>query len=242
MYGWRLRIGLIVPSSNTTMEPEFYRVCPEGVSIHTARVPLEEVTPDALVKMADYVLDAAKMLETADVNVIVYGCTSGTLIGGVEWERELTSKIERKTGVETITTASAVVQALKALDMKRVVVATPYIDKINESEKKFLEEHGVKVLFIKGLGIVKNIEIGKLAPWISYRLAKEVFKPEADGIFISCTNFRTLEIIEKLERDLGKLVVTSNQASIWAALRTIKESIEGYGKLLREMPQTSTET
>ena len=242
MYGWRLRIGLIVPSSNTTMEPEFYRVCPEGVSIHTARVPLEEVTPDALVKMADYVLDAAKMLETADVNVIVYGCTSGTLIGGVEWERELTSKIERKTGVETITTASAVVQALKALDMKRVVVATPYIDKINELEKKFLEEHGVKVLFIKGLGIVKNIEIGKLAPWISYRLAKEVFKPEADGIFISCTNFRTLEIIEKLERDLGKLVVTSNQASIWAALRTIKESIEGYGKLLREMPQTSTET
>ena len=221
MYGWRFRIGLIVPSSNTTMEPEFYRVCPEGVSIHTARVPLEEVTPDALVKMADYVLDAAKMLKTADVNVIVYGCTSGTLIGGVEWERELTSKIERETGVETITTASAVVQALKALDIKRVVVATPYIDKINELEKKFLEEHGIKVLSIKGLGVVKNIEIGKLAPWISYRLAKEVFKPEADGIFISCTNFRTLEIIEKLERELGKPVVTSNQASIWTALRTV---------------------
>jgi len=155
MYGWRLRIGLIVLSSNTTMEPEFYRVYPEGVSIRTARVPLEEVTPDALVKMADYVLDAAKMLKTADVNVIVYGCTSGTLIGGVEWERELTSKIERETGVETITTASAVVQALKALDIKRVVVATPYIDKINELEKKFLEEHGIKVLSIKGLGVVK---------------------------------------------------------------------------------------
>jgi len=221
MYGWRFRIGLIVPSSNTTMEPEFYRVCPEGVSIHTARVPLEEVTPDALVKMADYVLDAAKMLKTANVNVIVYGCTSGTLIGGVKWERELTSKIERETGVETITTASAVVQALKALDIKRVVVATPYIDKINELEKKFLEEHGIKVLSIKGLDVVKNIEIGKLAPWISYRLAKEVFKPEADGIFISCTNFRTLEIIEKLERELGKPVVTSNQASIWTALRTV---------------------
>lgn len=242
MYGWRFRIGLIVPSSNTTMEPEFYRVCPEGVSIHTARVLLEEVTPDALVKMADYVLDAAKMLKTADVNVIVYGCTSGTLIGGVEWERELTSKIERETGVKIITTASAVVQALKVLDIKRVVVATPYIDKINELEKKFLEEHGVKVLSIKGLGVVKNIEIGKLAPWISYRLAKEVFKSEADGIFISCTNFRTLEIIEKLEREFGKPVVTSNQASIWATLRTIKESIEGYGKLLREMPQTSTGT
>lgn len=242
MYGWRFRIGLIVPSSNTTMEPEFYRVCPEGVSIHTARVLLEEVTPDALVKMADYVLDAAKMLKTADVNVIVYGCTSGTLIGGVEWERELTSKIERETGVKIITTASAVVQALKVLDIKRVVVATPYIDKINELEKKFLEEHGVKVLSIKGLGVVKNIEIGKLAPWISYRLAKEVFKSEADGIFISCTNFRTLEIIEKLEREFGKPVVTSNQASIWATLRTIKESIEGYGKLLRKMPQTSTGT
>lgn len=234
MYGWRLRIGLIVPSSNTTMEPEFYRVCPEGVSIHTARVLLEEVTPDALIRMADRVLDAAEMLKSADVNVIVYGCTSGALIGGVEWEKELTSKIESEIGVETITTASAVVQALKVLDIRRVVVATPYIDKINELEKSFLEVHGIKVLSIRGLGITKNIEIGKLAPWVPYRLAKEIFKPEADGIFISCTNFRTLEVIEKLEREFGKPVVTSNQASIWAALKKIREPIEGCGKLLRE--------
>jgi maleate isomerase len=235
MYGWRARIGLIVPSSNTTMESEFWRLVPEGVSVHTARMSLVEVTPDALRKMAEDSLRAAEELATAEVDIIVYGCTTGSLLEGIEWENKLRESIEKRTGIKTVTTAQAVVEALRELKAKKVVIATPYIEELNQREKAFLESNGFEVLRIKGLGIIKNTEIGRQPPWVAYRLAKEVFLKDADAIFISCTNFRTIEIIEPLEQDLGKPVVSSNTASLWFALRALNLgiSIQGYGRLLK---------
>ncbi|MEM2339635.1 MAG: hypothetical protein QXW83_05495, partial [Nitrososphaerales archaeon] len=126
-----------------------------------------------------------------------------------------------RTGIKTITTAFAVNEALKELSIKSVAVATPYINELNEREKLFLEECGFKVVKIKGLNILKNTEIGKQPSWVSYKLAKDVYTPEADGIFISCTNFRTFDILEKLEIDLNKPVVSSNSASLWLALKEL---------------------
>jgi len=238
VYGWRARIGLIVPSSNTTMEPEFWRMAPEGVSVHTSRVRLSEVTPEALRLMASEAARAAEELATADVNVIVYGCTSGSLLEGVEWEERLRREIRERAGVEAITTAQAVVEALRALGVRRVAVATPYIDEINSRERSFLERSGFSVVRIRGLGIVRNTDIGRQPPWVAYRLAKEVAREagrSADGVFISCTNFRTIEVIELLEAELQLPVVSSNTASMWLALRTlgIRDRLS-YGRLLRE--------
>jgi len=238
VYGWRARIGLIVPSSNTTMEPEFWRMAPEGVSVHTSRVRLSEVTPEALRLMASEAVRAAEELATADVNVIVYGCTSGSLLEGVEWEERLRREIRERAGVEAITTAQAVVEALRALGVRRVAVATPYIDEINSRERSFLERSGFSVVRIRGLGIVRNTDIGRQPPWVAYRLAKEVAREagrSADGVFISCTNFRTIEVIELLEVELQLPVVSSNTASMWLALRTlgIRDRLS-YGRLLRE--------
>jgi len=238
VYGWRARIGLIVPSSNTTMEPEFWRMAPEGVSVHTSRVRLSEVTPEALRLMASEAVRAAEELATADVNVIVYGCTSGSLLEGVEWEERLRREIRERAGVEAITTAQAVVEALRALGIRRVAVATPYIDEINSRERSFLERSGFTVVRIRGLGIVRNTDIGRQPPWVAYRLAKEVAREagrSADGVFISCTNFRTIEVIELLESELQLPVVSSNTASMWLALRTlgIRDRLS-YGRLLRE--------
>ena len=238
MYGWRARIGLIVPSSNTTMEAEFWRMAPEGVSIHTSRVRLVEVTPEALKLMATEAVRAAEELATAEVDVVVYECTSGSLLEGIEWEERLRREIRERAGVEAITTAQAVVEALKALGVRRVAVATPYVDEINAKEKAFLERSGFTVVRIKGLGIVRNTDIGRQPPWVAYRLAKEVAReagPSADGVFISCTNFRTIEVVELLERELEVPVISSNTASMWLALRTIgiRDKLN-YGRLLRE--------
>ncbi|MEM2077565.1 MAG: aspartate/glutamate racemase family protein [Sulfolobales archaeon] len=238
MYGWRCRIGLIVPSSNTTMEPEFWRMAPEGVSIHASRVRLSEVTPEALKQMSSEAVRAAEELTTAEVDVIVYGCTSGSLLEGVKWEESLRREIESRVGVKTVTTAQAVAEALRTLGLKRVAVATPYIEEINAREKAFLESVGFTVVRIRGLGIVKNTEIGKQPTWVAYRLAKEVVreaKSAVDGVFISCTNFRTLEVVGVLEEELGLPVVSSNTASMWLALRTagIRDKLN-YGRLLRE--------
>ncbi|NJD99844.1 maleate cis-trans isomerase [Thermococcus sp. LS1] len=236
MYGWRGRLGLIVPSSNTTMEMELHSAIPEGVSLHTARVPLRNVTEEELIKMNALAVESAKLLRDAGVELILYGCTSGSFIGGKDFEKELEAKIENEVNVPVVSTSTAVVEALKMLDAQSILVITPYTDEINEREKEFLEANDFEVLDIRGLGIEDNTKIGKLEPYEAYRLAKATFVDEADAIFISCTNLRTFEIIEPLEEDLGVPVVTSNQASLWLALREmdVMEKIPWLGRLFTQ--------
>ncbi len=236
MYGWRERIGLIVPSSNTTMEMELHAFLPEGVSLHTARMPLKSVTEEELLKMGSLAVEGARLLKDAAVDVILYGCTSGSFIGGKDFEKELEARIEDEVNVPVVSTSTAVVEALKILDAQRILVITPYTEGINEREREFLEANDFEVLDIRGLGIEENTEIGKVEPYEAYRLAKAAFMEEADAVFISCTNLRTFEIIEALEADLGVPVVTSNQASLWLVLREmdVMEKIPELGMLFTE--------
>jgi maleate isomerase len=215
------------------MEPDFHRMAPEGVSVHTARMRLDEVTPDGLIRMADDAERGATLLATAGVDVIVYGCTSGSLVGGVEWEEGLVTSIHENTGVWAMSTSGAVMGALRALSARRVGVATPYTDVLNRLETEFLEEHGFQVVAIEGLRLVNNLEIGRVERGVIEGLVEAV-AGEADTIFVSCTNLPALDLIDGLERRHGRPVVTSNQASLWAALRdsSVKE-ITGYGELLR---------
>jgi len=236
MYGWRSRVGLLVPSSNTTMEPEFYKMAPEGVSVHTARMKLVNVTERDLLEMEKQAVSAAEKLKDAAVDLILYGCTSGSLIKGKDYDVRIAGELERQVGVKSITTSTAVLKALEELDVSKLSVATPYVDDINEKEKRFLEENGFEVAKIEGLGLESNVEIGRRDPWVAYRLARKVYTSGVDAIFISCTNFRTVEVIDPLERDLGVPVVTSNQASMWFALRSlgVKGRYDQYGELMRE--------
>lgn len=232
-YSNRLRIGLMVPSSNTTMEPEFYSMVPSGVSVHTSRMELEEVTTTGLTRMAEEAERAARLLATADVDVIIYGCTTGSLVGGVEWEKRLVQSIEEDTNTRAFSTSWAVVEAIKSLDGDSVSVATPYTDDLNRLERAFLESYGLKVNTVRGLGLVRNLEIGIT----ELTVVEELVRATANGsdiIFISCTNLPTIGLIGKLEAELGRPIVTSNQASIWAALRgSGVTGIEGFGELLR---------
>jgi len=216
------------------MEPDFHRMAPKGVSVHTARMRLDEVTPDGLIRMADDAERGAALLATAGVDVIVYGCTTGSLVGGVKWEESLVRSIHENTGVLAMSTSGAVVEALRALSARRVGVATPYTDVLNRLETEFLEDHGFQVAAIEGLGLVNNLEIGRVERGVIEGLVEAV-AGEADTIFVSCTNLPALNLIDGLERRHGRPVVTSNQASLWAALRDsgVKE-ITGYGELLRD--------
>ncbi len=237
MYGWRARLGLIVPSSNTTMEEEFRKLLPEGISLHVTRVGLRKVNVRELLEMEKHVREAAQLLGDAGVDLIAYGCTTGSLVGGLGYDLRIAKGIEEVSGVEAITTASAVLDALKQLSVKKVAIATPYIDEVNEKEREFLEANGFQVVNIKGLQIEENLEIGRQPPEIAYRLAKDVDRPEAEAVFISCTNFRTIEIIAALENDLGKPVFSSNTATLWASLRSlgIRERMPRLGSLLESL-------
>lgn len=219
MFGWRARLGLLVPSSNTTNEPEFHRTLPRGVELYTARLELERVEAAELAAMEESAGDAADTLAHADVDVIAYGCTTGSLVKGHEYAAELESTLADRTDVPVVATALSVERALESLDVERVSVVTPYIEELNDREREFLEEGSFEVTTIEGHGIERNLDIGALTPERAYQQASAAADWTADAVFVSCTNYRTLPIIEQLETDFDTPVVTSNQATLWDALR-----------------------
>lgn len=221
MYGSLGRVGLVVPSSNTTMEPELSGRLPDGVSLHTARMPLEDVTAERLTEMEARADRAARLLATADVDVAAYGCTTGSLVQGPGYEAEIESRLSELLGVPTVATAASIKRAFEALDLRRLAIATPYTEAVNEDERTFLEAAGYEVVAMDGLGLEANLDIGRCGPAEVDRQVRALDTAGADGVFVSCTNYRTFEVVEDLEADLGLPVVTSNQATLWDVLRSL---------------------
>jgi maleate cis-trans isomerase len=231
------RIGLLVPSSNTTVEPEFYRALPRGVTLHTARLYLTRIAPEAILQMVQDMETQARLLASADVDVIVLGATAPSFLNGLGYDRELIGKIEAATGRKATTTSTALIEALRHVGARRVVLGSAYDEKVNGIAKAFLEASGVEVVAMQGLALVDNLVVGRLGPETAYDLALAVNRQEADAIALSCTNWQTMDAIERIERETGKPVVSTTQATIWAALRALGhvEPIAGYGRLLREL-------
>jgi maleate isomerase len=213
------RLGLLVPSSDISMECEFYNNLPEEIELHVTRMPLGEVTPERLARMADESTKAAALIVDAEPDLIVYGCTSGSFIGGIGYDEKIESRITKQTGVRSITVTHAVLNALSALKAKTVSVCTPYLDEINRIEKEFFATSGFEIRSIHGMNIAKDIDIGKLDPEGVYAFAAAHDDSGADTMFISCTNLRTLSIIPRLRKALAKPIVSSNLATLWAVCK-----------------------
>lgn len=237
-YGWRAKLGLIVPPTNTVNEAEWARMAPEGVTVHVARMPLHSDTTSAAGRAALYadVRLASTELAKASPDVIAYACTAGSMVTPLD---TLTRFMEEESGVPAVATAPALVHACRALGVTRVALATPYHDALNEHEVHFLDANGIETVSVRGLGI------GAGGPQEYVRIARvpkdEVFAhcraadaPGAEGMVVSCTDFAAMEAIPRLEAALGKPVVSSNLATFWLALRTagIEDRIPGFGMLL----------
>ncbi|SDK85796.1 maleate cis-trans isomerase family protein [Natronorubrum texcoconense] len=213
----RGRLGLIVPSSNTTAEPEFRRWLPEGITVHGARMALESVTIDALDAMSDDAARAAELLGHADVDAVAYACTTGSLLHGPGFDAELEERLREAADAPAVATARSVVRALEALDAERIAVVTPYTADLDAKERDFLEAAGVEVASIDGWGLESNTAIGALdADDASQQVLDSVDEDEDLGaVFVSCTNYRSLAAVEGLEEKLGVPVITSNGATLW---------------------------
>lgn len=230
-----VKIGIIVVSVNTILEPELSRAVPEGVELHFTRARLRSEDPAELKRMEDEGPAAAELLADAGMDVIVFACTAASLYRGPGQDREIVDRIEARTGIRAVATSGAVLRAFEALGMRKIGLGSPYSDRMNQMEETFFRGSGVDVLRMKGLGC-KGGEMALVPTDEVRRTAQAVNSPDADGIFLSCTNWRTLGILESLERDLGKPVTSSNQASLWAALRMagVKDPVPGFGRLLRQ--------
>ena len=229
----RVRLGLLIPSSNTTMEYEFNLMRPNQATVHTARIPLRQVVVSELLDMGKKIVEEALKLADAKVDVIAFGCTSGSLIRGLGHDKEIVAAIEKATNTPAVATAGAVVEALKALNLSKISVATPYTNEINILEREFLEQNGFKIMKIEGLGITDNLAIGRQKIETVSRMAELVDTSQTEGIFLSCTNLPTVEVIASLEKKLIKPVVSSNIATMWLMLKSIgyQYRAKGYGSL-----------
>ena len=237
-YSNEYRIGLIVPSLNVTIEPEFNAFAPQNISIHATRLLLEKGERNNLERMAKRTEEACDLLSSAKVNVIAYACTTGSLVNGLEGEKDLLRRMQSRVDVPVVTTAGAVVSALKEMNLKKVGLGTPYTDKLNEVEVDFLEASGIHVTKVKGLGCVTGEDLHKYPPSETKRLAKQVNSKEAQGVFLSCTDLKTFTVISSLEKELRKPVVSSNVATLWATLKAMGyngEKISGHGSLLKRI-------
>lgn len=231
---WRAKLGIIYPADGA-LDHEYWELVPSGVSVHITRisVPQEEQTLAVLEAQTQSpdIEKAAANLNLIRLDAIAYACTSGSFLHGFGSDSKIIRRMETASGVPCTTTTTSAVRALKALGSKKLSVVTPYPDEINARLKIFLEDSGFHVVALKGLGLYR--EIYNQPAGDAYRLAREADNIAADAIFISCTNFRSVEVLKVLEQDLGKPVVSANQVTVWDLLRLagVNPVNEKYGKL-----------
>ena len=226
------RIGLIIPSSNRLTEPQFYTYAPPQVGIHVTRLRMTGQWRKSPRELEPLVAEAAAKLSDVKPGIIVFHCTATSMENGLAGEAALVEAIQNASGCRTITTAQAITEALTRFGINKLVLISPYVKQTNEHEIKYLAERGLTVIHDVGLGLDSDGYIAVTpAQWI--KTVNENTRPEAEGYLLSCTNTQTIEVIEDLESQLGKPVITSNQATLWTCLNKlgIRHSNKKLGRL-----------
>ena len=239
----RARIGVVVPVSNTNLEPDMGLLRPDGVSVHFARaggydldaVPDSEQMRQFALSSLDRVISD---LSAVRPDIVLYGCTSATLAHGPDFDRQFCASIKAKSGAHAATAAGALVNALTRLGVRRIAFSSPYVAALNDEAIGFLAQSGFETVSREDVAEdLGNYGQGALTPQEVYDLGKAANSASAQALVLSCTEMRAVEAVEALERDLAKPVVTSNQALMFTAsvlLGLEPGSVPSYGHLLSD--------
>jgi maleate cis-trans isomerase len=236
--GYRARLGFLLPPGNPTIEPELMALVPPGVSLHFHRMVARGVTGSLTGQaernrmMIDSLDDGVELLSMVKPDVIVIAHTATSYTLGIDREKTLLKRLAEASGRRVVTAFGSVVSALRRLGVERVALGAPYSAETTAEGKAHLDAHGFRVVSHDNLKGVTNIydETAERA----YALARLVDCPEAQAVFLSGTGMPTLPVLEMLETDLGKPVLSSNLAMMWHALRTVGvgAKVDGYGRLM----------
>jgi maleate isomerase len=228
--------GILVPSTNTTCEVEYCRLAPE-LQVHTARLGKGGDTPFSPSKNAD-VAYQAKLLGDARVEVIALAQTSASLFAD-DYDAVAVKRMTEASGVPSLTSAQAVGRALKALKGSRVAMATPYSEEVIGRARHYYEtKYGIAVVASESLGATDAYAIGKMDAGMVEAAFRRIDRPEIDALVVPGGNFPTMDRIAAWERQFHKPVITTNQATLWAVLQTLKVAtpLPGKGQLLQQLP------
>jgi maleate isomerase len=229
----RARIGLIIPSSNRLSEEQFNHYAPEGVHVHVTRLRMtgpQRIPPEELPEHIDA---AAGLLADAKCDVIVYHCTGSSMESGLEAEQAVVSAVAASTGRQATSTASAIVEALHAVDAHKLALISPYMT--NEHEISYLRSAGFETVQDRPMALTGSDAFVSTPSSFWLDTTTQAADPNVDTYLLSCTNIQSAEVIEDLEARLGRPVITSNQATLWSCLRKcgLNDVIPGLGGLFQ---------
>ena len=241
--GWRRKFGVLAPSTNTIVEPDFYQMAVPGVTAHFSRIHIRdqnmssnEAFEGLLAQLREEMELAVKRVMTAEPDYLVMGMSAETFWGGVEGNREFKQQIGELSGVGLATGAEACDRALKLLNVRRIGVVTPYQPVGDENVVRFFGDLGVEVVALKGLKCPSAVSIAHVDEETLRQALLEVNSDGVEAIVQVGTNLSMLRLADEAERWLGKPVIAINAAIWWMALRDngIEDRLHGFGSLLRE--------
>jgi maleate isomerase len=230
------RIGLITLASDFRIEKDFNNVIyGKEIDLFSNRIHCyNPLTNETLKKMADDITDVTKeILPDQKLDCVAYGCTSGTIASGYSSIHKKVNLAKPNTKVTTPITSA--IKALKKLNINKISVFTPYTDEINQSVAEYFKKENVEVVSLSFFDIASDLDIGKVDPDYLFEVLSKIDLSESDALFVSCTALPVLSLIDKLEKKLGKIVLSSNQTLIWDTLKEINynKNIEGFGQLFK---------
>ena len=221
------RIGVVVPMSNSNLEPDMYSMLPNGVTVHFVRAggyDLDKV-PDSeqMRQFAEGALDEIlQPLVAVRPHILVYGCTSATLSHGPAYDQNFVQRMEAIADTPSVTAAGALVETLKDLGLNKVDFASPYTEQLNKEGADFLAQSGMVIENINYVGSdLGNYGQSELSPEEILKLGREANSEGSEAVVMSCTDMRALEVVDILESEINKPVVTSNLALIYVALKRL---------------------
>ncbi len=226
-------IGVLVPY-DFALDRELWRWAPDDISLHVTRMPYVPLaaTMDMAIHISDPALVANGATEVKAVSPLVtaYACTSGSFVGGLAGEIALVTAMTNVGAPAAVTTSGALLTALRHLDITKIATATPYTADLTAELGSFLAEAGFDVVAASGLGLTSDIWT---VPYdVTAQLVRDTDCPNAEAVFISCTNLPTYDVIAPLEAELGKPVLTANQVTMWSALTMAGRKAVGPGQQL----------
>ena len=228
------RVGLIALGSDFRIEKDFNNVIyGRDIDLYVNRIHCyNPLTNETLAKMADDITDVVSdILPDQKIDCVAYGCTSGTVAAGYDLIKTKVNLAKPEAKVTTPITAA--VKALEALGIKKISIFTPYTKTINDLVVGYFEKENIIINSLTYFDIDSDLDIGKVDEDYLFEVLSKIDLSESDALFVSCTALPVLSIIDKLEKRLNKVVLSSNQTLIWDSLNSIgyKNNIEGFGKL-----------
>lgn len=223
----RAKIGVLVPFTNCNLEPDMELLRPPNTTVHFARLGGYDADKipgsDQMAGLGSSdITEALHLISGVRPDVVLYGCTSATLTHGPSFDAELAEKIKESSNAISLTAAGCLVTAIKTVGAAKVGFASPYLGEVNEQAMEFLGKEGIQTVNCADIGrALGNYGQGELSPDQVYELALRADHPEADAVVLSCTDMRSIEVIERVETVLGKPVITSNQAMMFCLMKAL---------------------